>query len=305
MLYRAIALDSSFAEAHAALAKTYIERLFLYEPNSRELPRLAASEIDKALVIDPELAEAYYTRGDLAYTRETGWRLEDAMRDYRRALALKPNAAEVHAAYGTLLFHVGLLDSARKELETTVLLDPANRFVLPRISRVMWYGAKYDSARVRMDSGFGFPDEHALVLGYLGRPAEGLTALDTAAPSQRTGSDMQAARAVLLARLGKRPEAEAALRAAIPTGPTSSHFHHAEFMIASAYSLLGNGSESVRWLDKMADDGMPNYALLVNDPTLAAARSAPAFQALIDRERARHDRLAAILAEPAVAVPPR
>jgi adenylate cyclase len=304
LLQRALALDPSFAEAHAALAQTYIARLFTFEPNS-DLQGRAAAEIAKALAIDASLPEAYFARGNLEFTRENGWKLEDAMRDYRHALALRPNAADVHGAYGTLLFHVGLLDSARRELETTVLLDPTNEFVLPRISRVMWYAGQYDSALVRMTRRLGFPEEQALVYGYVGRPAEGLATLDTAGPSQRSREDMRAARAVLLARLGKRAEAEAELRGVIPTGPTASHFHHAEFMIASAYSLLGNGEEALRWLQAMADDGMPNYALLVNDPSLAAARSAPAFSPFLARERARHDRLAAILAEPAVTGPSR
>jgi serine/threonine-protein kinase len=296
MLERAIALDSSFAEAHAALAQTYISRLFQFEPNS-DLHRRAKSEIDRALALDPALGEAYFARGDLEFTRENGWQLEQAMRDYKYALALKPNSADIHGAFGTLLFHVGLLDAARKELDITMMLDPVNRFVPPRISRVIWYGGQYASALARMDSGIGFPDEHALVLGYLERAAGGLALLDTVAASARTGGDTHAARAVLLARLGRRSDAEAEIRAAIPAGPTSSHFHHAEFMIASAYALLGRIDDARQWLERMANDGMPNYALLANDPSLANARSTPAFQSFLARERTRNDRLRSILAE--------
>ncbi|HEX8943873.1 MAG TPA: protein kinase, partial [Gemmatimonadaceae bacterium] len=115
MLQRAIALDPSFAEAHTALAQTYIGRLFNFEPNS-DLRQRAEAEIAKALALDPSLGDAYFARGDLAYTRESGWQLEQAMRDYRHALALKPNSADIHSALGSLLFHVGLLAAARKEL---------------------------------------------------------------------------------------------------------------------------------------------------------------------------------------------
>jgi TolB-like protein/tRNA A-37 threonylcarbamoyl transferase component Bud32/Flp pilus assembly protein TadD len=296
MLQRATALDPSFAEAHTALAQSYIARLFTFEPNS-DLRQRAEAEIAKALALDPALGDAFYARADLAYTREVGWQLELAMRDYRHALALKPNDADIHGAFGTLLFHVGLLDAARKELETTMTLDPANQFVPPRISRVMWYEGKYDSALARMNIGIGFPEEHGLVLGYLGRTADGLQTLDRADPSRRSGSDVHAARAVLFARLGRRSEAEREIRAAIPDGPTASHFHHAEFMIASAYSLLGNAEQSGRWLDRMANDGMPNYVLLARDPSLANARLAPAFQSFLSRERARHDVLKSILEE--------
>jgi eukaryotic-like serine/threonine-protein kinase len=297
LLERAVALDPSFAEAHAALAQTYISRLFQFEPSRSDLRQRAESEVAKALALDSGLGDAYYARGDLAYTRETGWQLESAMRDYRRAVALKPNSADVHAAFGSLLFHVGILDAARRELAMAMTLDPSNRFVPPRISRVMWYGRQYDSALALMNAGAGFPEEHALVLGYLGRPIDGLVRLDTAGPSLRSLLDTHAARAVLLARLGRRLEAEAELRAAMPTGPTSSHFHHAEFMIASAYSLLGRPDDARVWLERMATDGMPNYALLANDPSLANVRSLPAFQSLLARERARNERLQAILNE--------
>jgi eukaryotic-like serine/threonine-protein kinase len=296
MLQRAIALDSSFAEAHTALAQTYIARLFQFEPNS-DLRQRAQAEIAKAIALDPQLAEAYAARGDLEFTRETGWQLEAAMRDYRRAVALEPNSADIHAAYGTLLFHVGLLDVARRELELTMLLDPANRFVPPRISRVMWYGRQYDSALARMNRGLGFPEEHALVLGYVGRPASGLDTLDHAAPTGRSEFDNRAARAVLLARLGRTADAEKEINAAIPKGPTASHFHHAEFMIASAYSLLGKADESRIWLERMANNGMPNYELIAADPSLANARAAPAFRVFLARERARNERLRMILME--------
>jgi TolB-like protein/tRNA A-37 threonylcarbamoyl transferase component Bud32 len=297
LLERAIALDPSFAEGHAALAQVYTARLFQFEPNSSDLRQRIESEITKALALDPQLAEAHFARADLAFTRESGWQLEQSMRDYRHALALKPNSADIHAAFGTLLFHIGLLDEARNELDIAMILDPANKFVPPRISRIMWYQGKYDSALARMNRGIGFPEEHALVLGYIGRAADGIATLDTAAASGRTNADTHAARAVLLARMGRGSDAEAELRAAMPIGPTASHFHHAEFMIASTYALLGRAGDAVKWLDSMATDGMPNFALVVNDPTLASARSTPAFQSLLARERTRNDRLKSVLKE--------
>jgi Tfp pilus assembly protein PilF len=106
LLEQAIAKDSSFAEAHAALAQTYATRLFRFEPNS-EIRQRAADEIRAAIAIDSGVAEAYHARGNLAYTRESGWQLDSAMRDFKRALALKPNDAAFHASYGTLLFTSG------------------------------------------------------------------------------------------------------------------------------------------------------------------------------------------------------
>jgi len=294
MLREAVALDPSFAAGHAELARVYIVKLFNFEPNS-DFRQRADAEIRRALALDSTLAEAYFARGDLAYTRESGWQLENAMRDYRQALVLKPNFADVHGALGTLLFHVGLLDDARRELDMTMMLDPANRFVPPRISRTMWYAQKFDSALARMERGWGFKEEHALVLGYLGRAVEGIGVLDNRSSGGQPGYDATAARAVLLARLGRRAEAEAQIEATTKSDARGSHFHHAEFAIGSAYALLGRNAEAERWLEQMANDGMPNYALLVNDPTLATLRGDPKFQQFLSRERARNERLQAIM----------
>jgi len=295
MFRRSIALDSTFAEAHAALARVYIAQVFNAGP-STELREHAAAEIARALALDSGSAEAYYARGDLAYTREEGWRLEDALRDYRRALALKPNDADVHGALGTLLFHVGLLEQARRELETTLTLDPANRFVPPRIGRVMWYGQRYDSA-LALDQrrpGSLFPYERALVLGYIGRARDGLAVLDSIGRGE-DGSDAAAARAVLLARLGQ--SADTSIQRAITAGQAASHFHHAEFAIASASALLGRRDDALHWLERMANDGMPCYDLIAGDPSFSALRADPRFKAFMDAERLRHERLRAILDE--------
>jgi serine/threonine-protein kinase len=299
MLQRAIAKDSSFAEAHAALAQTFVNRLFNFEPNNSALRQGATEEIARALAIDSSLAEAYFVRGNLAYTRESGWQLDSAMRDYKRVLALKPNVAVYHAAYGTLLFHVGLLDPALRELRLSQQLDPLNRFVVPRIARVLWYQGKYDDALALMGAGNEFPDEHALVLGYLDRSEAGLRYLDRdTLPAPDKLLDENAARAVLLARLDRRKEAEAALRKAIPSGQPASHFHHAEFMIASANALLGHTDEAQKWLERMANDGMPNLALITNDPSLQSVRLRPDFQIFLTTEKARNDRLRRIMEEP-------
>jgi serine/threonine-protein kinase len=298
LLERAVAKDSSFAEAHAALAQVYVDRMFNFEPNS-PLKQRAAEEITRALAIDSTIAEAYHARASLAYTRESGWQVDSALVDYKRAIALKPNVADYHASYGALLFHVGLLVPALSELRTTQQLDPMNRFVVPRIARVLWYQGNYDGALALMGADNEFPEEHALVLGYLGRAEAGLRYLDRdTARTEERAVETAAARAVILARLDRRAEADAAIRKAAPTGQPASHFHHAEFMIASTYALLGRPDDAQRWLERMADDGMPNYALITTDPTLQPVRSRPAFQAFLTKERARNDRLRRLMEAP-------
>jgi hypothetical protein len=48
----------------------------------------------------------------------------------------------------------------------------------------------------------------------------------------------------------------------------------------------------------MANDGMPNYALITTDPTLVSVRGRPQFQSFLAAERARNDRLRRLMEEP-------
>jgi tetratricopeptide (TPR) repeat protein len=290
---RAIALDSTFALARAALAYAYAHKQFSFDPDP-SLGTLAAAEIDRALALDSTLAEAYVARGNLLGNRESGWRYEEALRSFRRALALKPNLAEAHGSLGALLFHNGLLDEALRELHVGVALDPTGPAAPPRIARVLWYRQRFDSSLALFERGQGFPFEHALVLGYLGRSAEGLALLDRTGRGPGGNGDYQASRAALLARLGRHAEAEAQIRRAVELGERTSHFHHSAFSIATAYALMGEPAEALRWLQRTADDGMPAYELFAGDPSFDGMRRDPRFVRFMAQQRARWERFRAV-----------
>ena len=68
MLDKAVATDSNFAAAHAELAQACVWRLFLFAPEERNLEERAFVAVEKALSLDPDLAEAHLARGRLLWT---------------------------------------------------------------------------------------------------------------------------------------------------------------------------------------------------------------------------------------------
>jgi len=87
-LRRAAELDPNRAEYHLYVA---------WAANDAAQPDigLAEKEVDRALALDSTLADAYWQRGVVKFKQGA---VKDAERDLRKALELKPNRIEAHAA---------------------------------------------------------------------------------------------------------------------------------------------------------------------------------------------------------------
>jgi serine/threonine-protein kinase len=294
---RALDLDSAFALAHAAIAAIYNARFFNYDPNPAWEER-AFVEIEKALALDPNLAEAYQQKGNLTWTRANGFPHEAAAKLHRKATALKPSLVEPHNSLGAIYMHVGLFDRALAEYDSARTLDPTTTFVSLRIARIHWYEGKYAQALREFDAiprrGSSLLAERALTLNYLGRRTEALAALDSAvllAPNTQYG-DIGAARAVVLASGGDRNGAHDAIDHALRGASKASHFHHAEYSIAQAYALLDERDKALEFLRRTAADGMPCYPLFERDPNLKSLAGDPRFVRFLAEMRARWEDLA-------------
>jgi len=290
---KATSLDRTFALAYAALGKAYAAIFFIYDPDPKWETK-AFVNIEKAIGLDPKLADSYVAKGNLIWTLSNGFPAEKAIKEYKHAIALNPNLVEAHESLGAVYFHIGMLDESLRELRTALTLDPASRFALPRIARVHWYQQKYDSALFEFSkvSQPTWKREQALVLWYLGRKKEAFKTLDqlsTILKSQGELADLDATYAVFLAGTGKNKEAQEKIKLSIQYGQGLSHFHHAEHLIASAYALMGNAGEAVEWLQKASDHGLPCYPLFNKDPNLKGIRTNPAFISLMEKMKKQWD----------------
>jgi TolB-like protein/tetratricopeptide (TPR) repeat protein/predicted Ser/Thr protein kinase len=131
ILKRAVETDPDYTLAWAALAdaysllrnpayhfgtKPYIELLRLYDTYNKD----GLEAANRALQLDPNLAEAYAARGTLLRWTD----IEQAESDFRRAIELKPNYYWAHYFLAELLSEQGRHDEAIAESEITVSLEP-------------------------------------------------------------------------------------------------------------------------------------------------------------------------------------
>ena len=284
---KAVALDTKFALAYASIGKAYTSIFFNYDPLLKWESK-AYVAIEKALSLDPALADAYLAKGNLTWTLSNGFPHERAIKELKHALHLNPNLTEAHESLGGIYFHIGLFDKSLNELRTSMNLDPASRFTPPRIARVHWYQQKYDSALAEFNAigSSGWYREHALVLWYLGKTDEAFQILEKYEKvnnQEIEPYDLAAIYAVLYAGVGRHEESKEKIRFAIEHGEGISHFHHAEHLIASAFALMGNATEAVNWLQKASDHGFPCYPLFSKDPNFNRIRTDPEFVAFIEK----------------------
>ena len=287
---RAVAADPQFALAHASLAESYRNMHYFYEPR-KEWEDKAYAEVQKALALDPNLAEAYYAQGLLALTPSQGFQHDAAAADLRRAIEISPSLAGAHWWLGGLYNHVGLLDRALEEARTAARLDPSSYSSSILIPLTYLYQHDYQRALGAYETNpkTQAPQlAHAPTLIYLGRAAEARLLVDGwLKEERREAAIVVALDALLLAREGESRKAEEAIARAIPLFVGFGDAHHAQHNIASAYALLGKKREAVVWLEKAADNGLPCYPYFEKDPHLASLRGEPDYQAFMKKLKAR------------------
>ena len=297
-LERSVALDPDFALARARLASAYTQQLF-YNASDPQLERKAFVEIEKALAINPDLAEAYLARAQLIWNLRNGFPHERAIADVRRAIGLNPNLAVAHLELGKLYLHIGLLEPAVAANEEALRLDPTahlgatNRIVAAKIDGGM---TEWVSDAVVRNPQWSVRSL-AAALSFLGRTDAAIAAItekgSADADLKRLDMNDIALLAQLFARVGRRADAERTLKIAIPlaANPTGlSDTHHAQFSIGCAYALLGEQDKAVEWVTKAANEGYPSYPRFSSERDLGSLKGNAAFEALLARLRSDHQR---------------
>ena len=132
---RSVQLDPSFALGYAGIADTYH---LLHQRNAistMDAFEKAEAAARKAYELDPNLAEANTSMGDVSHIRYAEW--HEAEGFYHRAIGINPNLAEPYARLGMLYNGWGRFDEARSVLSKAVELDPTS------INNAIYLGANY------------------------------------------------------------------------------------------------------------------------------------------------------------------
>ena len=281
-LQAAVAADPLHAGAYAQLARAYNTRAFKFtsQSESRHLQEHADVALAKALDLDANLAEAHFARGLILWTKTKGFPHEQAIKAFRRALELDPDADEAHHQLSMVYAHVGLLDEAQAHVARAVDVNPNNTMARYRVGVYTAWQGRFEAALAVLKT---VPSEvspmlidrvRAEVLVQLGRHDAAQVLVDrylTEHPTDEGGS-LTSVRALLLGKARKKKEAERTIAQAVELGSGFGHFHHTAYNVASTYAALHEFDKAVRWLEAAADDGFPCYSGFKRDPNLDPLR---------------------------------
>ena len=292
LLERSVKADPNFAEAYADLALAYVIRLFLYAPEDKTLEEKAYWAVDRALSLNPNLPTAYLARGRLKWTPFNHFPHEDAINDFKHALALDPKIDEAHHYLGLVFLHVGLMEEARAEFSAAIALNPSNNGAQYRLGETLFYEGKFREARNVIETiGADFnPDLKESQLAWAmfssGEADEAISGIQNYLQQhpEDKGGLLGSVEAMMFAATGKRDEAERRIAIA-ETKRGFGHFHHTEYNIACAYALMNKTDKSVEWFEKATGDGFNCYPMFEKDPSLDNVRNDSRFREIMAIER--------------------
>jgi TolB-like protein len=273
---RAIKDDPNYALAYAGLADSYtVMAINTQMPPAEALPKAKAA-LQRALELDPNLAQVHATWGLLKSQCEWDW--HGAQQEFRTAIDLEPNYAPAHHWAGLAYSEIGQFAAADVEFRKAQVLDPLSPMITEGLAENFTDARRYDDA---ISTVLRMPDRTVgwLVLAnayiFKGMYREALAIPRLANPSDING---WVERAAALARSGDHAGALKILEDLERTqrNPGAAHDYIPPGVLGFAYAWIGEKERAFVWLEK---------AYRVHDPALANLKVDPGMDSLRDDPR--------------------
>jgi tetratricopeptide (TPR) repeat protein len=280
---RATASDPGYALAYAWVANTWSPMGYLaYAPPWETGPALRAAA-EKALLLDPDLAEAHLGLALALGFQERRW--TDAEAAFRRALELDPNYATGHHWYAFFLQIVGRYDEAMSERRRSLEIDPLTP--MPSVGLAGLYSAMRQPDRalaaversLERDPRFWYA-RHARgqALAQLGRHQEALRDFFEA---ERAAPDSFLVTASVVRALMATGDAREARRRVTEAERLARSTYVSAFDLGLMRIALGDIDRAFAWLQRSCDIKEVRFASIGFDLGVDPIRQDPRFSELL------------------------
>jgi non-specific serine/threonine protein kinase len=281
----AIALDPGFALSYAGLAYALVLMGFYgFIPGRDAFPKAEAAA-RKALEIDNSLAEPHLALG--WYKSQYTHAFSEAEKEFRQAIAIRPDYANAYHGLALGLSNAGRQQEALQAILKARELDPLTPLFQTHQAWILHCLRRDDEAiQVLHESLQTNPGDYYVfrILVYCYNSAGQHEAAIAAAKKVQSLTHSKAVGAGLLgfayAGAGKRDQAEEIVRQLMDESKAESALG---FYLGLIHTAFGENDKAIDWLETASETRLGLLNVIGTDPTFAALRSDPRFQALLRR----------------------
>ena len=295
-LTQATERDPDFALAHAAIARVLVEKHRIFDPR-RSTGELAEHHAQRALALDPDLAEGHLAWAYVLWSQIKKYQGREAIAELQKAQRLHPNLDCVHGQLGLVCCHYGRMTESLEAFEKARRMNPENMTTRWAGLVHLWMG-DFDRAIpeyeewMRASPGSKYAlwlrPQPALLSGDLKTAKKHIQDALAIGPEEPLFLSLQG---ILHALQGEDAPALDCVRKACELPQTFGHDHHTYYQLGSIYSVLGETSKAMGWINRSVETGFPCWPFFSFDPTLEKLRTLPEFQGLIEELRVRSGRV--------------
>jgi tetratricopeptide (TPR) repeat protein len=236
---------------------------------------------EKALELDPNLAEAHAVRGWIRMNYDWDWAGADA--SFKRALELEPRNAMVVRQAAALAATLGRFEEAIERGRRAVELDPLSPGSQVNLGGFAYYAGRLDEAEAAVRKGLElnpeYPNAHlqlGQVLSARSNPEAALAEMEREQEPiwRRFGL------ALVYHALGRKKEADLTLGELL-----ENHKEGGAFQIAEVYAFRGETDKAFEWLERAYSQRDPGFSGMKGDPLLKNLEADPRHAAFLRKLR--------------------
>ncbi|UCC71815.1 MAG: tetratricopeptide repeat protein [Gemmatimonadota bacterium] len=282
---RAVEADPDYAPPYTGIADvhTVLGIYGLLPPDQARGKARAAAE--KALALDPELAEAHFSESLVLFYRGD---YDDAERALQRAIELNPNYAKAHVWWALQFTTVGIRrDEALAEVERARTLAPDSAYISACAGLARAWTGRYEDAI--QDFERVLEQEPESIIGLYGvgcsysavrRHEEAIAALEKAASLANRIPVILGLLGSAYGRAGMEREARAVIE---ELEGRSERGYVSPVALASIYATVGRPDDAFRYLEAAVAEFSPAMANGIRYAFWEPIQSDPRFGALLGR----------------------
>jgi len=284
---QAIAKDPDFALPYTALAEAYVmfSTGFDLLPSRDAMPK-AREAANKALELDPELAEAHVSLGLVATCYD--WDRTSAKKHFQRALDLNPNSTMVHQ---WIEYYVTFLENEFQEgiahLERAQELDPLNLFIKIRLAFMNYYLWDFDRSLDMLKdieaSDPRYPILYICLMDVYGQKGMYDEAIAAGEKMLALGVRATSTLGVLGAYCSQKGEKEKSLELLSELNERQEKGYVSSFWMGTVYHFLGDLEQAFEWFERAFDEQDGNLIYITAPPPFRSLWPDPRYKKLLKK----------------------